>query len=159
MLGNPLLQNRITALLLLLCQANGTLKKFQKIQKSQKILKNPFFCFFLCWTFFFSPKKKCYPLNFPIIGGCNSTRALQSSPFQNPPGGVPWAWRRRRPEGILVSNLGWCNDLRTIHEWIKESEIGGNHLSSLIESYFFSWEGIKGIYQLQKPFFNPCAGI
>ena len=32
-------------------------------------------------------------LSFQILGGRNLTRALQSSPFQNP-GGVPWAWRR-----------------------------------------------------------------
>jgi hypothetical protein len=32
-------------------------------------------------------RKKCYPLGFPILGGRDSTRALQSSPFQNP-GGV-----------------------------------------------------------------------
>ena len=33
-------------------------------------------------------EKKCYPLSFPILGGRDLTRALQSSPFQNP-GGVP----------------------------------------------------------------------
>jgi hypothetical protein len=33
-------------------------------------------------------EKKCYPLSFPILGGRDSTRALQSTPFQNP-GGVP----------------------------------------------------------------------
>ena len=33
-------------------------------------------------------KKKCYPLSFPILGGRDSTRALQSTPFQNP-GGIP----------------------------------------------------------------------
>ena len=27
-------------------------------------------------------RKKCYPLSFPILGGHNSTRALQSRPFQ-----------------------------------------------------------------------------
>ena len=34
-----------------------------------------------------------YPLSFPILGGRDSIRALQSSPFQNP-GGVVQAWRR-----------------------------------------------------------------
>ena len=29
-------------------------------------------------------RKKCYPLSFPILGGRNLTRALQSTPFQNP---------------------------------------------------------------------------
>ena len=32
-------------------------------------------------------RKKCYPLSFPILGGRDSTRALQSIPFQNPGGG------------------------------------------------------------------------
>ena len=35
---------------------------------------------------FFCQKKqqeKCYPLSFPILGGCDSTKALQSSLFQN----------------------------------------------------------------------------
>ena len=27
-------------------------------------------------------KKKCFSLSFPILGGLDSTRALQSSPFQ-----------------------------------------------------------------------------
>ena len=31
--------------------------------------------------------KKCYPFSFLILGGRQSTRALHSSPFQNP-GGV-----------------------------------------------------------------------
>ena len=55
-----------------------------------------FFFTFFCLIFFSSPKKirkKCYPLSFPILGGRDSTRALQSTPFQNT-GGVVWAWRR-----------------------------------------------------------------
>ena len=36
---------------------------------------------------FFKKINKCYPLSFPILGGRYSTRALQSSPFQNPGGG------------------------------------------------------------------------
>ena len=47
--------------------------------KSQKISKNHFLDFF--FEFFFLAEKKCYPLSFPILGGHNSTRALQSSPF------------------------------------------------------------------------------
>ena len=43
-------------------------------------------------------KKKCYTLSFPILGGRNSTRALQSTPFKNP-GGVPWAWRSPKDKG------------------------------------------------------------
>ena len=64
-------------------------KKSENLKKSQKITffqkkKN-------CWKKKKkSPKKKekkCYPLSFPILGWRNSTRALQSSTFQNPGGG------------------------------------------------------------------------
>ena len=55
----------------------------QKISKSQKIQKN------LKKSLKkinknnnFNEEKKCYPLSFPILGGCDSTRALQSSPVQ-----------------------------------------------------------------------------
>ena len=61
----------------------------QKIQKSQNILKNfknSLFLIFFC-NFFFA-EKKCYYISFLILGGRNSTRALQSTPFQNP-GGSP----------------------------------------------------------------------
>ena len=53
--------------------------KGQKIGKSQKISKNhnkkigKKICLH---------KEKCYPLSFPILGGRDSTRALQSIPFQ-----------------------------------------------------------------------------
>ena len=49
-------------------------KIFQNWSKNPKILKN--------LIFFFSQKKKCYPLSFPALGGRNLTRALQSSPIQ-----------------------------------------------------------------------------
>ena len=64
-----------------------------EIQKTQKISKIFFFTFFSS-SFFFKKKlkNKCYPLSFSILGWCNSTRALQSAPFQNP-GRVPWAWQ------------------------------------------------------------------
>ena len=58
-------------------------------------------------------RKKCYPLSFPILGGRDSTRALQSTPFQNP-GGVPWAWhtkdegRRTKDEGRRKSSCLIC---------------------------------------------------
>ena len=51
-------------------------------------------------------------IQYPILGGRDSTRALQSSFFQNP-GGVPRAWRTKdertdgRTKEILVSNLGY----------------------------------------------------
>ena len=57
-------------------------------------------------------KKNAFLLLFPILGGCDLTRALQSSLFQISGGGVPWAWRtedgrgRKRTEEIFVSNLG-----------------------------------------------------
>ena len=51
------------------------------------------------------PEKKCNFLSFPILGGLNSTRALKSSPFQNP-GGTLSATKDGRTEDILVSNIG-----------------------------------------------------
>ena len=60
-------------------QKSKNLKKFQKISKFH------FFSIFFFFEFFFffaEKKKKCYPLSFPILGGRDSTRALQSSPFQ-----------------------------------------------------------------------------
>ena len=73
----------------------------QPVSETGKSQKFTFFDFFV-W------KKKCYPLSFPILGGRNLTRALQSSPFQNP-GGAVRVWRRmdgRVKKEILVSNLG-----------------------------------------------------
>ena len=59
-------------------------KKLENHEKSQKISKIHFF--------FQQQKKnitkKLYPLSFPILGGCDLTRALQFSPFQIS-GGVP----------------------------------------------------------------------
>ena len=58
--------------------------KSENPEKSQKISKIHFFC-----NFFSEKKKKnrakknrFFPLSFPILGGRDSTRALQSSPFQ-----------------------------------------------------------------------------
>ena len=53
--------------------------------------------------------KKSYPLSFPILGGRDLTRALQSNPFQISGGGVVWAWRTEdegQTKEILVSNFG-----------------------------------------------------
>ena len=60
-------------------------KKSENPEKSQKISKIHFFCNFFSFLkkiFFQKKKKKCYPLSFPILGGRDSTRALQSSPLQ-----------------------------------------------------------------------------
>jgi hypothetical protein len=58
----------------------------------EKLKGELFFCQFylFIYLFFFAKKKKekCYPLSFPILGGRDSTRALQSSLFQIS-GGVP----------------------------------------------------------------------
>ena len=53
-------------------------------------------------------RKRCFPLKFPILGICNSTRALQFSQFQNT--GVVWAWRSpgERWTKICVCNIGLC---------------------------------------------------
>ena len=61
-------------------------KMDEEIQKSGKNIENlrnslKKVFFFLC------REKKCYLQSFPIFGGQDSTRALQSSPFQNPGGG------------------------------------------------------------------------
>ena len=76
--------------------------------KISKKFKNSLFLIFYFLKFFLLLKKKCYPISFPILGGRDSTRALQSTPFQNP-GGVPRAWHtnERRTKEILVSNTGW----------------------------------------------------
>ena len=85
--------------------------------------KNHFFFLQKIWKFWrktILPEKeeenKCYNFSFPILGGPDSTRDLQSIPFQIS-GGVPWAWgtnegRRTKDQGprtkeILVSNLGF----------------------------------------------------
>ena len=61
-------------------------QKSENLKKSQKISKIHFFSkkkIFLKKKFFRRKKKNiCYPLSFPILGGRDSTRALQSSPFQ-----------------------------------------------------------------------------
>ena len=64
-----------------------------EMQKSRKIKKKKYIFFFnkFCLELFLRKKieerkkfcrKKCYPFSFPILGGRDSTRALQSSPFQ-----------------------------------------------------------------------------
>ena len=57
-------------------------------KKSLKISNNSFFLQ-KCENFknIFFCNKKFYPLSFLLLGGRDSTRALQSSPFQNPGGG------------------------------------------------------------------------
>ena len=59
-------------------------KKSENPKRSPKILKITFFTFSFCLKKQLPKKrrKKCYPLSFPILGGCNSTRDLQSSLFQ-----------------------------------------------------------------------------
>jgi hypothetical protein len=65
----------------------------EKIPKTfQKIA---FFSSFLLKFKIYFSAKQCYPHSFPILGRRDSTRALQSGPFQNP-GGVTKALRRRR---------------------------------------------------------------
>ena len=66
-------------------------QQFRQFGKISKNLKNPFFqkkfTILNILLLFFFCQKKSYPLSFPILGGRDSTRALQSSPLQNP-GGV-----------------------------------------------------------------------
>ena len=70
---------------------SGKLQKCRKIQKSEKIPKHSKRYFFLKTENFEEVKKiekKCYCHRFPILGGRNLPRDLQSRPFQNL-GGVP----------------------------------------------------------------------
>ena len=81
------------------------MKKSDFLRFFQNFIFFRFFLFFIFYffIFFFSPKeKKCYPLSFPILGGRDSTRALQSSPFQNPGGGSP-----ESDTGGVVGVAGW----------------------------------------------------
>ena len=57
---------------------------------------------------FFAQTKKLYPLSFPILGGLNSTRTLQSSLLQKS-GGYPErdGGGEGRTKEILVSNIGY----------------------------------------------------
>ena len=57
-------------------------QKSKNLKKSQKISKIHFFSQKKFFWKKFPQKKKGYPLSFPILGGRDSTRALQSSPFQ-----------------------------------------------------------------------------
>ena len=66
------------------CEKPKNLKKCQKTQQKKitffpKNLKMPKKI----------RRKKCHSLSFPILGVRDLTRALQSSPFQNPGGGGP----------------------------------------------------------------------
>ena len=66
-------------------------------------------------------KKKCYPLSFPILGGRDLTRALQSSLFQIS-GGVPWAWRTDKGQRTKDGNprvyfwIDWKTGLSNGHK-------------------------------------------
>ena len=83
-------------------------QKFENLKKSQKIP-------------FFNKKnvrekkiaeKNCYSLSFPVLGGRDSTRALQSSPFQNP-GGSPEPDGRtdgQRKSSCLIKDVNVCRD-------------------------------------------------
>ena len=74
-------------------------KKSENPEKSQKSQK---FTFFQTKKMYKKKmpkkKKKCYPLSFPKFGGRDSTRVLQSIPFQNP-GGYPERDGRRTKDG------------------------------------------------------------
>ena len=61
--------------------------RLTNLKKSQKITIK------IYWRRKKFSRKKCYRLSFPILGGRNLTRDLQFIPFQNPGGGVPWAWQ------------------------------------------------------------------
>ena len=81
-------------------------KNPKKIQKIQKVHKKPQ-KYKNCQKWSTNPKvpkKKCYSHSFPILGGRDSTRALQFTLFQNPGGGSPECDEGQTE--ILVSNIG-----------------------------------------------------
>ena len=63
-------------------EKSENLKKYQKIQINHFFFKKSQNFENICFAEK-KKKKKCYPLSFPILGGRDSTRALQSTPFQN----------------------------------------------------------------------------
>ena len=89
-------------------------KMLKKIDNLEKSLKKSFFSSNYYFFFYLPeekklPEEKCFPLSFPVLGGRNLTRALQSSPFQNPGGGYPERDEGRtneRTKEIIVSNIG-----------------------------------------------------
>ena len=62
-------------------------KKLEHLEKSKKYHK-----------LIFLQRQKYYSLSFPILGGRHWTRALQSSPFQNP-GGDPLSLTEEEEDG------------------------------------------------------------
>ena len=82
--------------------------------------------------------KKCYPLSFPILVILNSTRALQSSPFQNP-GGVPWAWHSPKGEGrtkeILVYNIGFISFFKADYYSVSTHALRNQVLQKVVCHY------------------------
>ena len=57
-------------------------KKSENLKKSEKNHKKSLHFYFFIFYLFFGKKKKCNSLSFPISGGRDSTRALQSILFQ-----------------------------------------------------------------------------
>ena len=78
-------------------------------EKSQKISKNQFKQQNINKKIIVEKEKKekCYPLSFPILLGRDSTRALQSNPFQNPGGVGGYCERDARRMEILLYNFGY----------------------------------------------------
>ena len=94
-------------------------KKSEDLKKSKKSEKITFFIFtFFCW------RKKCHPLSFPIFGGRDSTRALQSNLFQNPGGYPEPDGREGRTKEILGSNIGFIARFDDLTKEILGSNIG-----------------------------------
>ena len=83
-------------------------KKIWKIKKKKKKKKTSFFSIVGILV-----SKKCYSFSFPILGECNLTKALQSSPF-------PISGEQYERDGggglteILVSNIG-CKKKSSSH--------------------------------------------
>ena len=89
-------------------------------KKKKKKSQNHFFLFYLknnCC------QKKCSSLIFLILGGRDSTRALQSAQFQNL-GGVPWAWQSLEVEGRKSACL-ILDVIKRVIKWLAKTGFHG----------------------------------
>ena len=117
-----------------------------------------FFVFFCLKNKKISPKKKkkkCYSLSFANWGDKSSTRALQSSPFQNP-GGVPWAWHSSTRSSssrtvFPLSNIGWSKNPKIWKNLKKSQKITFFQKIWKFWKYFFFAEKKKNAILLVLP--------
>ena len=119
------------------------IKKWRKWSKnlkiSKKLKKTNFFLYIYFFKENFCQKKKCCPLSFWILGGRDSTKALQSSPFQ-----------RSRSLGAQ-SDLGACSEggaEEEAHSISKEHD-DGEKLRIRIKPGWH-WSRLTGMIELKN---------